>query len=829
MNKTRYLIRKVIALLLTMAMILGSGVLILGTAADPVAWDGSVASDFAGGSGTEGDPYRISTPAQFAYFAKYVNDGETTLGKYFKLTADIMMNKTIAFTPIAAGIGGWASFKGDFDGDGHTISGVKVDTTASLGTPDEVWTTGLFGCVGAAANIHDFLLSDSSFTGISPVGGVAGMANLGASFSNIYVDADVTVDNALGDGAGGIIGQLTSGKAGETDGARITVDSCVNAGTIMASMVHTKSNEGSHVGGIIGNGNGKMISVTNCLNIGPISATFRYACGIVGRESLANAVVSKCVNFATVTCESSPGTYASEIINSNESTNKPLVSDCYYTGTNPATRNSTTTNVTKVIGFDLWGSDASVTISGWTKRANDVMIPSGVAAFAPASGLPVPHASFSEVPAADPATAFAGGEGTAEAPYQISNVAELQYFANTVSAGETYAGKYLILTDNITLNTTNAGNWDTTLPEKQFLSVGQSATAYFAGDFNGNGKTISGLCIATAGTKDGGLALFAGIQSGANVHDFLLANSYVFSEAGNASVAAVVAAIDLTAAEKTVTIANVYVSDVIINGGGNSGGIAAQVLGAQAAAKVNVKSCVFAGSLTGNGDNVGGIVGNCNTATGVTVSDCLNLGTVTGNSYVAGIVARADAGTVIHCCVNVGAITAKASSGYAADLFVAGKGSLTVGKTTIEMSYHTGAGKKAFYNSSEKDESNANLEYTVRSVSLYALWGDSELSSLSNWTKRTEGTGDIMIPTGVAAFAPASGLTTPKKPADPKPAIPLIPVETSESTTTEAPATTTETKPETTKKGCKSVIGGGIAVIAVICGAGVVLCRKKAR
>lgn len=332
------------------------------------------------GSGTAEAPYLISTASDFAYFAEYVNNGGTTLGKYFKLTADIVMNKNETFTPIAVGAGAWASFKGDFDGDGHTISGVKVDTTASLGTATEAYTSGLFGCVGAAANIHDFLLSDSSFTGINPVGGVAGMANIGASFSNIYVDADVTVDNALGDGAGGIIGQLTSGKPGETDGARVTVDSCVNAGTIRVTKVHTKSNEGSHAGGIIGNGNGKMLSVTNCLNIGPISATFRYACGIVGRESFANAVVSKCVNFATVTCENDPDTYAREIINSNEPENQPLVSDCYCTGTNPATRNSTETNVTLISMADLIGTNAAVTIDGWTKRAGDIMLPAGVAA-----------------------------------------------------------------------------------------------------------------------------------------------------------------------------------------------------------------------------------------------------------------------------------------------------------------------------------------------------------------------------------------------------------------------------------------------------------------
>ncbi|MBQ3639427.1 MAG: hypothetical protein II955_02785, partial [Clostridia bacterium] len=92
MNKTRNSIRKAIALFLTMAMILGSGVLIFGTAADPVAWDGTTAAGFASGSGTEGDPYVISTPAQWAYFAAQVTAGTTYSGQFIQLNANLTFN-----------------------------------------------------------------------------------------------------------------------------------------------------------------------------------------------------------------------------------------------------------------------------------------------------------------------------------------------------------------------------------------------------------------------------------------------------------------------------------------------------------------------------------------------------------------------------------------------------------------------------------------------------------------------------------------------------------------------------------------------------------------
>ncbi len=38
-------------------------------------WDGTVATEFAGGTGTESDPYLIETGAQLAYLAQQTNQG----------------------------------------------------------------------------------------------------------------------------------------------------------------------------------------------------------------------------------------------------------------------------------------------------------------------------------------------------------------------------------------------------------------------------------------------------------------------------------------------------------------------------------------------------------------------------------------------------------------------------------------------------------------------------------------------------------------------------------------------------------------------------------
>lgn len=105
-------------------------------AAEPDIWDGTVASGFAGGTGTQADPYLIANGEQLAYLAKQVNDGKDNFsGKYLKLTADIWLNdvrdanwKTNSpnyWTAIACY--SYVSFAGIFDGDGYAVFGLYVN------------------------------------------------------------------------------------------------------------------------------------------------------------------------------------------------------------------------------------------------------------------------------------------------------------------------------------------------------------------------------------------------------------------------------------------------------------------------------------------------------------------------------------------------------------------------------------------------------------------------------------------------------------------------------------------------------------------------------
>ena len=106
-------------------------------------WSDNAATAFAGGSGTEADPYQIETPEQLAKLAADVNSGiygQTHSGEYFKLTKDIDLSAH-KWIPIGSGSASksFHAFSGYFDGNDKTITGLRVDES------DDHFSAGLFG------------------------------------------------------------------------------------------------------------------------------------------------------------------------------------------------------------------------------------------------------------------------------------------------------------------------------------------------------------------------------------------------------------------------------------------------------------------------------------------------------------------------------------------------------------------------------------------------------------------------------------------------------------------------------------------------------------
>ena len=188
----------------------------------PMAAFAAEAPLFGGGTGTQQDPWLITSQADLIALAEFLNSGNAETfdtenagvgnchGYYFKQTADIDLTG-VTWEPI--GYSGGYYFAGNYDGDGHTISNAM-----STGKNDAngFATAGIFGWVafGSVENLH---VKNANFvaTGLneySYVGGIAGVC-YGSSIKNCSV-VDSSLESRRDNNnncAGSIVGYSTGG------------------------------------------------------------------------------------------------------------------------------------------------------------------------------------------------------------------------------------------------------------------------------------------------------------------------------------------------------------------------------------------------------------------------------------------------------------------------------------------------------------------------------------------------------------------------------------------------------------------------------------------
>ena len=165
-------------------------------------WLKNGATVWSEGAGTESDPYIISSTADLDLLATRVNDGEDFYGTYFKLGSDITYTGGSATESNYTAIGNSEiQFMGTFDGDGHTIKGIRIYRS---GTDDADNNQGLFGWSGGT--IKNVTLADANITGFNYVAGIVGL-NYGI-IENCHVESDVTIGAVQSSayGHGGIAG-----------------------------------------------------------------------------------------------------------------------------------------------------------------------------------------------------------------------------------------------------------------------------------------------------------------------------------------------------------------------------------------------------------------------------------------------------------------------------------------------------------------------------------------------------------------------------------------------------------------------------------------------
>ena len=206
--------KKVLSLLLTLC---------LAMTFVPMAAFAAEAPLFGGGTGTQQDPWLITSQADLIALAEFLNSGNAETfdtenagvgnchGYYFKQTADIDLTG-VTWEPIGYSGGGYY-FAGNYDGDGHTISNA---TSTGKNDADGFATAGIFGWVafGSVENLH---VKNANFVATghneySYVGGIAGVC-YGSSIKNCSV-VDSSLESRRDNNnncAGSIVGYSTGG------------------------------------------------------------------------------------------------------------------------------------------------------------------------------------------------------------------------------------------------------------------------------------------------------------------------------------------------------------------------------------------------------------------------------------------------------------------------------------------------------------------------------------------------------------------------------------------------------------------------------------------
>lgn len=560
--------------------------------AETDVWNGTIASGFAVGTGTENDPYQINTAAELAYFAKSVNDGKWYDGEYIILKNNINLNNQ-EWTPIGNHSN---SFRGNFDGRNHTVTGMQIS-----GELDRV---GLFGeCTKHNVNsaIKNITVKDSVICGINFVGAIVGYAE------EINIENCRSIGNTINGktDVGGICGKIGGYSVGK-------VSQCYNSSKVTGR---------GRVGGIAGMGG----IAENCLNTGEImiiNKAYQSACGgIFGifDDTTTSATITACVNLGKV----SGGESFGGIVGSTDSESTGHISNCYYnmdaiTGGFDA---GTALTAGQLCGALPDGLDSTI----WKEGSVDTSTAKATQGrFGTATGTYINLTKVADIKetktAPVPVYNYVTTNGNDWDTYTLITTAE-EFAAigqDTANCNENY-----VLKNNIDVS------------RVELRSIGDPGTPYI-GKFSGDGHTISHVDM----TKENDVyssGLFAQIGYTQNQ---LSESGKVMLLAANGVIA--------SNAEAGGICGNLFVGEIYgCSFTGTVKGAEAGGISGNAGQYTKISQCFFAGDVQGK-YNAAGI---CGYSPFQVIDHCISIAAVTSDEHCAGIVNSGYYGTT-NCYFN---------------------------------------------------------------------------------------------------------------------------------------------------------------------------------
>jgi The GLUG motif len=246
------------------------------------------------GDGSSGNPYQIATLDNLYWLTQ----NSTDWGDYFIQTADIDADSTSTwdfdngFSPIGNSTN---KFSGSYDGDGHTVSNLKIQrfTTSDLG---------FFGYTASGSVIKNLVIENADIQGKNYIGVLVGVDS--STISNCYSTG------VLGNGSyiGGLVGS-TIDNSGLTPPPPPPGKALLKVTTQNSTISNCYSNVSisngtsqSSCGGLVGY---NTLTISNCYSTGSVSGSGTG--GLVGTNT---GTISNCYSTGSVgSASGNPGVW----------------------------------------------------------------------------------------------------------------------------------------------------------------------------------------------------------------------------------------------------------------------------------------------------------------------------------------------------------------------------------------------------------------------------------------------------------------------------------------------------------------------------------------
>ena len=637
-------------------------------------------SGFTSGTGTQNDPYVISSEAGLRYLQAQVAAGNSYKGQYIKLGADIALSGE--WTPIGSSPD--KAFAGTFDGAGHTVSGMTVTdntmqyvglfgytlngvviknvrlTDVNINMTEvgkSVYAGALVGFIkvdtkAAASSVLDNCFASGSITvktadKVTVVGGLAGFTDQRAAVTNCGTNVEINTDSGMGRATvGGLVAWASIRTLFENDY------------TLGNVTVATENGTYANVGGMFGQVNGILYNLCSAGVVTLNTSVEIHKAGSIAGDLAAASYADGCYYSGGSAFGKEGGKYNAETVaDKSDIMGTQAFADILHNNLAPAAveimaANVATANVTGCGDFGAMTARVNDRFYDWTISNGTVVLDSALWSSADVD-----------------ASIFASGDGTEKNPYVIKTAEQLRAFAGSMNDKIDYTGKFVALDADIDVS---GSAWS---------PIGGSEYA-FNGTFNGRGYSVSGLSLGSEETpfaldkENLYIGLFGVLGSGAYVKNVSVDVAFYTKYEASAYVAGIAGYTDGNRTNGNFTgaiIDGCNVTGTIKHVGDKGNQFVGGIVGMQykgaiinSASKINVSGIVKSGDLAEVGGLVGlnnrGLVANCRSDSNVYGSGNRENGNE-GMAVVSSLVA-CNAGALVNCYA-AGNVETKEHSTYA--------------------------------------------------------------------------------------------------------------------------------------------------------------------